>query len=107
MWQSSIEVAERVAAIADILCSKRRYALADQMQRSSVSVASNIAEGHGRLTFRERRHYLGMARGSAFELETQLEIASRIVPLPAENLAVIRDLNAKITGGLSKMIASL
>ncbi len=107
VWQSSVEVAERVAAIADLLCSRRRYALADQMQRSSVSVASNIAEGHGRLTFRERRHYLGIARGSAFELETQIEIASRIMTLPADELAVIHELNAKVTSGLTKMIATL
>lgn len=107
VWQSSVDVAERIAAIADILCARRRYALADQMQRSSVSVASNIAEGHGRLTFRERRHYLGIARGSAYELETQIEIASRIVPLPAAEVALIRELNAKVTCGLTKMIANL
>ena len=104
VWQSSVDVAERVAVIADILCQRRRFALADQMQRSSISVASNIAEGHGRLTPRERRHYLGQARGSAYELETQIEIASRIAPLPPDELAVIRDLNAKITSGLTRMI---
>ena len=107
VWRSSVEVAVRIATIADVLKEQRRYALADQMQRASVSVASNIAEGHGRLTPRERRHYLGQARGSAYELETQIEIATRIVSLPTEDVATIRDLNAKITYGLTKMIAQL
>jgi four helix bundle protein len=107
VWRSSVEVAVRIAAIADVLCVRRRFALADQMQRSSVSVASNIAEGHGRLTPRERRHYLGQARGSAYELETQIEIAAQIVPLAPDEIAAIRLLNAKITCGLTKMIDQL
>lgn len=45
------------------------------MRRASVSVASNIAEGHGRMSTGEYRQFLGMARGSNSELQTQLEIA--------------------------------
>jgi four helix bundle protein len=45
------------------------------MRRSAVSIASNIAEGHGRLNAPEYRQFLGISRGSNFELQTQLEIA--------------------------------
>jgi len=45
------------------------------MRRAAVSIASNIAEGHGRLNSGEYRQFLGVARGSNFELQTQLEIA--------------------------------
>jgi four helix bundle protein len=51
------------------------YGLTSQMRRAAVSVPSNIAEGHGRLGTKEYRQFLGIARGSNFELQTQLEIA--------------------------------
>ena len=51
------------------------YGLSSQIRRSAVSVPSNIAEGQGRLSRGEFRQFLGVARGSNFELQTQLEIA--------------------------------
>jgi len=51
------------------------YGLTSQIRRAAVSVPSNIAEGHGRLNSGEYRQFLGVARGSNFELQTQLEIA--------------------------------
>ncbi len=51
------------------------YGLTSQIRRAAVSVPSNIAEGHGRLNKAEFRQFLGIARGSNFELQTQLEIA--------------------------------
>jgi len=51
------------------------HGLASQIRRSAVSVPSNIAEGQGRLSTGEFRQFLGVARGSNCELQTQLEIA--------------------------------
>jgi four helix bundle protein len=54
---------------------EEQYGLTSQIRRSAVSVPSNIAEGQGRLTPGEFRQFLGIARGSTFEVQTQLEIA--------------------------------
>ena len=51
------------------------YGLTSQLRRSAISVPSNIAEGQGRLGTGEFRQFLGIARGSNCELQTQLEIA--------------------------------
>jgi len=54
------------------------FGLSSQLRRSAVSIPSNIAEGQGRLNTREFRQFLGVARGSTCELQTQLEIARRL-----------------------------
>jgi four helix bundle protein len=54
------------------------YGLTGQLRRCAVSIRSNIAEGQGRLNTREFRQFLGIARGSTCELQTQLEIARKL-----------------------------
>jgi four helix bundle protein len=54
------------------------YGLTSQLRRCAVSISSNIAEGQGRLNTREFKQFLGIARGSNCELQTQLEIARRL-----------------------------
>jgi four helix bundle protein len=52
-----------------------RFGLTSQLRRSVVSIPSNIAEGQGRLNTGEFKQFLGIARGSTYELQTQLELA--------------------------------
>jgi four helix bundle protein len=54
------------------------YGLGSQLRRSAVSIPSNIAEGQGRLNTREFKQFLGIARGSTCEVQTQLELALRL-----------------------------
>jgi four helix bundle protein len=54
------------------------FGLTSQLRRCATSIPSNIAEGQGRLNTREFRQFLGIARGSTCELQTQLEIARRL-----------------------------
>jgi four helix bundle protein len=54
---------------------EEQFGLTSQIRRSVVSIPSNIAEGQGRGTKGEFRQFLGIARGSACEVQTQLEIA--------------------------------
>jgi four helix bundle protein len=75
VWQRSIQLSVSVYRMTKGFPREEIYGLTSQMRRSAVSVASNIAEGNGRMSSGEYRQFLGIARGSNFELQTQLEIA--------------------------------
>ena len=75
VWQRSIQLATTIYQLSRGFPKDEIYGLASQIRRSAVSVPSNIAEGQGRLSTGEFRQFLGVARGSNFELQTQLEIA--------------------------------
>ena len=70
-WQKAMALVRTVYLLTERFPSDERFGLTSQMRRSAVSVPSNIAEGHGRLSDRNLRMFLGNARGSLFELETQ------------------------------------
>jgi len=75
VWQRSMQMAVAVYRLTQGSPREEIYGLTSQMRRAAVSIPSNIAEGHGRLGPNEYRQFLGVARGSNFELQTQLEIA--------------------------------
>ena len=77
IWQKGIDIADMIYDICDNSPKYEIYGLADQLRRASVSISSNIAEGSSRTSSVEFVHYLEIAIGSAFEVETQLQIALR------------------------------
>ena len=105
VWEASVQVAVRMIALADRLAARRRYAIADQLVRAACSVPNNIAEGQGRSTTKDRRRFLVQARGSLYELETQLEIITR--SRLARDVSGVRDKIAQIECGLTRMIDRL
>ncbi len=78
VWQRAIELTVSVYSLTRTFPKQEMYGLTSQMRRASVSVASNIAEGRGRLNRAEFRQFLGLAQGSIFELNTQLVVAKRL-----------------------------
>jgi len=78
VWQKSMELTVVVYRITQSFPREEAFGLTSQLRRSAVSIPSNIAEGQGRLNTREFRQFLGIARGSNCELQTQLEIARRL-----------------------------
>lgn len=78
VWQSSIDLAERIYRLTANFPTSELYGLSSQLRRASVSVASNIAEGWGRRSRREYQRFVEMALGSNDELQTQLVIAERL-----------------------------
>lgn len=75
VWQKAKLLVKEVYRATVAFPKNEIFGLTSQMRRAAVSVPSNIAEGHGRLTDGNMRVFLGQARGSLFELETQIELA--------------------------------
>ena len=75
VWQKALDLAIRIYGMTRSFPREEIYGLTSQIRRAAISVPSNIAEGQGRLTSGEFRQFLGIARGSNFELQTQLEVA--------------------------------
>lgn len=75
IWKRSIVLASEINMLTSQFPGHERYAIAVQMNKAAVSIASNIAEGCGRRTKPDLVHFIHIAMGSAFELETQVEIS--------------------------------
>ena len=105
IWQASVDLAVDVIELTNYFPQRQRYVLIDQMQRAAVSVPSNIAEGKGRVSPRELRHFLATARGSLYELDTQIEIARRAGLLSPE--PNFDERIAKISSGINHFINGL
>jgi four helix bundle protein len=76
VYQKSVDLAEKVINLTDEF-PKGYYFLTDQLNRASLSIATNIAEGNGRFTKKDRRNFFIIARGSVQECVPLLEIAKR------------------------------
>jgi four helix bundle protein len=89
------------------LPSDEQLNLAQQIRRSAISIASNIAEGYSRRSARGYAHYLMVAYGSLLELDTQLEIAVGAGYLDNNDLADVSPLVARAAGLLSDIVRGL
>ena len=74
VWQKSMQVVKEVYTMVRKLPKEEQYGLSDQMRRAAVSMPSNIAEGFGRHATKDYSRFLTIARGSKYELETQIRI---------------------------------
>lgn len=105
-WQKAMELTTSIYSATRSFPKEEMFGLTNQLRRASVSIASNIAEGQGRLTTGEFIHFFGMARGSALEVETQLELSCRLglgdrqelLEVQGRATEVVRILNAAIAG---------
>ena len=96
-----MELTDVVYDIVKRFPSDERYALGDQLRRAVVSIPSNIAEGFGRESHADFAHFLAQAKGSLFEVDTQLEIAVR------RNFITINDVPIDLMNTISKLIGAL
>lgn len=89
VWQKAIDVVDAVYAVTKKFPSHEQFGLVSQMQRAAVSIAANIAEGHGRGTRNDYAHFLDIAHGSVAELETLLTIAKKLAYCRLEQCSTI------------------
>jgi four helix bundle protein len=77
-WQKAADLTVEIYKLTSVFPDSERFGLSNQMRRAAVSIASNIAEGYGRSTKGEYHLFLGHARGSCCEVETQILISRRL-----------------------------
>lgn len=78
VWQQAVEYATKIYQITAEMPYFEKKGLCDQLQRAVVSISSNIAEGSARPSDSDFAHFLDMALGSSYEVETQLFISKNI-----------------------------
>jgi len=83
-WKQSMDLVIEIYRTTEIFPSQEIYGLTNQIRRATISIPSNIAEGAARHTKKEFINYLHIAQGSLSELDTQIEIASRLGYLDAK-----------------------
>jgi four helix bundle protein len=103
VWQRGMDLAERVYGLTRSFPADEKFGLTAQLRRAAVSIPSNIAEGWGRGVTNEYLQFLRYARGSLYEVETQLRIAQRNGYLSGDDLGAALEL----TRTLSRMRLAL
>ena len=90
IWKIGIEIVDDVFKITNTFPKEEKFGLISQLNRCSVSIPSNIAEGSSR-TDKSFSHFIDISLGSSFELETQLIIASKRNYIIKEQLTTFED----------------
>ncbi len=105
VWQKSMDLAEDIHNFIMILPKEERFALCDQMRRCSISIPSNIAEGHRRNSNKEFNHFLSISKGSIAELDTQLLLCQRFRYADGETISFLCGKLIEIDKMLSSLMA--
>ena len=106
-WQKAMDLVEAVYKCTRGFPREEIYGLVSQLRRAAVSVPSNIAEGQARHSSREFRHSLSCARGSLVEVETQVEIATRLQYLSQDECRIILERCAELGRILNGLITAI
>ena len=106
-WQQAKALAKRVYEVTRGFPNEERFGLVIQLRRAAISIPSNIAEGRGRGTKKDFAHFLMQARGSLYELETQIELASELHYLDASDAAGLLEACNELSRVLNGLINSI
>ena len=106
-WQKAMELVTSAYRATARFPKDEWFGLTSQARRAAVSIPSNIAEGQGRLSEKEFKYFLGLARGSLMELETQLQVAENLGYLPKDEVAGLLQSCGEVGRVLNGLIASI
>lgn len=104
VWVRSVELATDVYELCKQLPADEKFGIVSQMTRATVSIPSNIAEGQQRNNRAEFRHFIGIAKGSAAELETQLIIIGNVYKINSKEQLEKLEIVQKMLTSLSKKL---
>lgn len=107
VWQKGIALAKEVYLLTGSGPLSRDFGLRDQLQRTAVSISTNIAEGFERASRREYIHFLTIAKGSAGELRSLLRVAQEIGYLDEVSHSRLSGAAVEISRFLANLIKSL
>jgi four helix bundle protein len=107
VWQNAMQLAAVCYQSTEGFPKREMYGLANQIRRAAVSIASNIAEGPSRRSRPAYLNHLSIALGSQSEVETQIELASRLRMMPNEAACEILTLAGQVGRMLHALIAAL
>ena len=103
VWQRSVEMSVALYRLTSGFPKEETYGLSSQLRRAGVSAASNIAEGYARSSRGEYKQFLGMARGSNSEVQTQLVIARELGFGSPQSIEIAEGLSSEV----GKMMAAI
>jgi four helix bundle protein len=106
-WQKAMDLVTATYRFTAGFPKEEQFGLTSQLRRAAVSIPSNIAEGQGRLSEKEFRYFLGQARGSLMEVETQLQIAQNLGYLQAEQTKELLSGCAEVGRILNGLLSSI
>ena len=107
VWQKSMTLAVEIYRLVRRLPARERFGFSSQLQRASVSIPANLAEGHSRGSRGDFRRHVSVARGSLAELETHLELVRRIGLIAAKETKAVEGLTEEVGRMLSALLHRL
>lgn len=107
IWKDSIDLAVDTYKMTKLFPDTEKFGLVSQMNRCSISISSNIAEGSGRNNQKEFKQFLGIALGSACELESQMIVSQRLEFISEEILKRQSEKLIHLQNMINKLIKTL
>jgi four helix bundle protein len=106
-WQKAVDLAEYIHNASEKFPRREVFALTAQIRRATYSISSNIAEGQGRATTRDFLNFLSIARGSLFEVQSQVYVAQRLRYVDAATCKKLVDATDELGRIINGLIKSL